>query len=62
MTKEAVSLIVKHGYGFVGQREIFRIALEKGWPGTEPSVLGTYYANQALEWAVDFIRSKGIDT
>ena len=39
------------------QRALFKKAIEAGWTGTEPSVLGTYTAQKALREAEDFLRS-----
>lgn len=43
--------------GYERQRQIFKWAIEAGWPGKEPSVLGEYVADQALKSAEEFLRS-----
>lgn len=39
------------------QRQLFRGAIRRGWQGSEPSVLGTFTANEALKSAGDFLTS-----
>jgi hypothetical protein len=41
--------------GYDGQRALFQKAIELGWSGREPSVLGNFHANEALDEAIAFL-------
>lgn len=45
--------------GYERQRQVFQLAATKGWRGEEPSVLGTFSANEALKDAESYLASVG---
>jgi hypothetical protein len=42
-------------YGYEWQRELFATARAFSWTGREPSVLGTYEAEKALQDVLEFL-------
>lgn len=42
------------------QRQVFRMARKHGWPGSEPSVLGTQGSNEAFESARLYLLTLGV--
>ena len=57
---ERAKIIGFDNVGYDTQRIIFNKARMFGWNETEPSVLGSFSANLAVESAIDYLVAQGV--
>lgn len=55
MDRNMIERLGYHYWGYAEQRDLVERAKANGWTGKEPSVLGTYSGDKAVEEAAKFM-------
>lgn len=55
MDRQMVEKLGYHYWGYAEQRDLLQRATLNGWAGKQPSVLGTYSGDKAVEEAAEFM-------